>query len=66
MPTRLFLSATISLIVFQLLFSFFYSSQIVKLNQDFSLLQKKYRQSLEINQSLEQKYVSKFTLNHEQ
>lgn len=66
MPTRLFLSATISLVVFQLLFSIFYSSQIVKFNQNFSLLQKKYRGTLDQNQLLEQKYVSKFTLNHEQ
>jgi len=65
MPTRLLLSATVGLIVFQLLFSFFYSSQIVKSNRDFSLLQKKYRDFLDQNQSLEQKYVQKFSLNHE-
>jgi len=65
MPTRLLLSATIGLIAFQLLFSFFYSIQIVNFNQNFSRLQKKYREFLDLNQNLEQKYVQKFTLFHE-
>ncbi|PIU73162.1 hypothetical protein COS78_03765 [Candidatus Shapirobacteria bacterium CG06_land_8_20_14_3_00_40_12] len=65
MPAQLLLSATISLVIFQLLFSFFYSSQIVKLSHDFSALQKKYREFLDLNQNLEQKYVQKFTLFHE-
>lgn len=65
MPNRLLLSATISLFIFQLLFSFFYSSQIVKLSHNFSTLQKKYREFLDLNQNLELKYVQKFALFHE-
>ena len=52
-----------ALIIFQILFSIYYSISIIDLNQQYAHLSQKYEQLNIDNQSLEIDYTSKFAIN---
>lgn len=66
MINKLLLSVTISLLVFQVLFSLYYSSQIVEYNQKYSELQKKNSELKYENEKLQIEFVNKYAINGQQ
>lgn len=63
MINKLLLSVTISLLIFQILFSLYYSSQIVEYNQKYSGLQKRYSELKYENEKLQIEFVNKYAIN---
>lgn len=63
MPLRYLLSIALALLFFQLLFSLYYSTQIVSLNQQYSELQKQLENLKFENQDWEIKYIQQYSLH---
>lgn len=63
MPNRILLTITLSLFFFQLAFSIIYSNIIIKINQEYTIINKKYIDLSSINQDLEIEYAKKYAIN---
>lgn len=60
---RFLLGMALALLVFQILFSVYYSTQIIDANLRYSTLQKKYNDLNVDNQQLEVQYTQKFSVS---
>ncbi len=60
---RFLLGIALALLFFQILFSVYYSTQIINANLHYSSLQKKYTDLNVDNQQLEVKYTQKFSVS---
>lgn len=63
MSNRLIIGIAMGLLFFQLSFSVYYSGKIVKYNQKYSELEKKYIQLKFENQNLEIDFANKYAIN---
>jgi len=62
---RFLLGIVLALLVFQILFSVYYSTQIIDANLRYSSLQKKYNDLNVDNQQLEVQYTQKFSISEQ-
>jgi hypothetical protein len=62
---RFLLGIALALLVFQILFSVYYSTQIIDANLRYSSLQKKYNDLNVDNQQLEVQYTQKFSISEQ-
>lgn len=60
---KFLLATTLAVLTFQLLFSVYYSSQIIKYNQIYTRLEKKYSDLKWQNQKLEFNYINQYHLH---
>jgi len=56
-------AVALALIIFQIIFSIYYSINIINMNQQYANLSQKYEQLNIDNQNLEIEYASKFAIN---
>ncbi|MFA6007059.1 MAG: hypothetical protein WC784_00220 [Candidatus Shapirobacteria bacterium] len=66
MLNRLLLAITLGLVFFQILFSVYYSSQMVTENQRYSELEKKYSEIKQQNENLQIEFANKYAINGKQ
>ena len=65
MTNRLLLAISLGLIFFQIIFSVYYSSQMVANNQKYSELEKKYSDLKYENEKLQIEYANQYAINRE-